>query len=125
MKIGCFGICAGILKRLVIDRIQGAVMRDFWLKFQILLEGVLLWLGEIGLWFVRMVCLYVPIESRFGEIVFYAILAIFGIVSAIWILVERRKDLNERISTGNYIFLNLLSFLAVGIWTILYIFSFD
>ena len=100
-------------------------MRDFWLKFRVLLESLFLWLGEIGLWFVGMVYLYVPIESRFGEIVFYAILAIFGIVSAIWILVERRKDLDERISTGNYIFLNLLSFLAVGIWTILYIFSFD
>ncbi len=100
-------------------------MRDFWLKFRVLLESLFLWLGEIGLWFVGMVYLYVPIESRFGEIVFYAILAIFGIVSAIWILVERRKDLDERISTGNYIFLNVLSFLAVGIWTILYIFSFD
>lgn len=100
-------------------------MRDFWLKFRVLLESLFLWLGEIGLWFVGMVYLYVPIESRFGEIVFYAILAIFGIVSAIWILIERRKDLDERISTGNYIFLNVLSFLAVGIWTILYIFSFD
>ena len=100
-------------------------MRDFWLKFRVLLEGLFLWLGEIGLWFVGMVYLYVPIESRFGEIVFYAILAIFGIVSAIWILVERRKDLDERISTGNYIFLNVLPFLAVGMWTILYIFSFD
>ncbi len=100
-------------------------MRDFWLKFRVLLESLFLWLGEIGLWFVGMVCLYESIESRFGEIVFYAILAIFSIVSTIWILVERRKDLDERISTGNYIFLNLLSFLAVGIWTILYIFSFD
>lgn len=100
-------------------------MRDFWLKFRVLLESLFLWLGEIGLWFVGMVYLYVPIESRFGEIVFYAILAIFGIVFAIWILIERRKDLDERISTGNYIFLNVLSFLAVGIWTILYIFSFD
>ena len=98
------------------------------LKIRILLESIFLWLGEAGAWLIMAMYFYSPVEEHFGQsggFVFYVILTLLEIIIAIWILTEHRKDLKEQITTGNYIILNVISFLAIGIFVVLYISSFD
>ena len=98
------------------------------LKIRILLESIFLGLGGVALWLIVTMYFYSPFEERFGlagGTVFYVILTLLVMITAIWILTERRKDLGERIRTGTYIVLNMIPFLSIGLWILLYISSFD
>lgn len=98
------------------------------LKIRILFESLFLYFGGVAFWLIFSMYFYSPVEEKFGQSgghVFYAILTLFVGAIVIWILTERRKEIGECIATSVYIFLNLLSFFATGLFVMLYIASFD
>ena len=103
-------------------------MQKIGICFRILLEGVFLWLGGVGLWVLVVMFFYGFIEDRFGILgsdIFYGVLTLVIAIIAIFLMVIRRKDLGERISTAAYIVLTMLPvpLLAALIW--MYVNSFD
>ena len=97
-------------------------MQKILFYIRVLLESMLLWGGGIVLFFIITFYLYDPVVHSFGRsgsTVFYVILTALLAAALLWVIIARRKDLGERISTGVYVLLNLLppvlyTFLILG-----------
>ena len=104
------------------------IMKKLFLVIRIIIEGFMLWIGSIGLWFLFTYYFYSPIEHSYGQgggAVFYTVLTIILAAATLWILIARRKEIGDKISTATYVILNLIPFMLCGIWIWLFMHSFD
>ena len=100
-------------------------MKGIALKLRVLTEGFFLWYGGLGLFTVLMVYIEPHMDTIRGQDMLHIITGTLLFAAAVWILVCRRKDLGERISTAAYV---VLSMIPLGIGTasvMLYIYSLD
>jgi hypothetical protein len=101
-------------------------MKSILVKLRVLLEGFILWLGGTGLWIVTVSLVHYKIEDAFGirgGDIFYAVITVILAASVLWILIARRREMGERISTAAYVILNLIPFFATAAYINLWIYS--
>ena len=84
------------------------------LRIRILLESLFLWTGGITLYFVLIGAFMDQIMHTRNKAGIYTLLVILFAAVIIWILVGRRKDLDERIKTYAYVIWSLLPGVIVG-----------
>ena len=101
-------------------------MKGIMLKIRVLLEGFFLWFGGSGLYFMLMIYVEPHMKDRHGEDILHIVTGIVLFAAASWILVERKKDLGDRISHAAYVVLSIIIPLAVCVTSVcLYIGAMD
>ena len=101
-------------------------MKSIALKIRVLFEGFFLWFGGLGLFMMLMIYIEPHTGSRQSEDILHITTGVLLFAAACWILVERKKDLGDRISNAAYAVLSVIVPLAVGFTSVwLYANSFD
>jgi uncharacterized membrane protein YqjE len=101
------------------------MVKSVLLRVRIFLEGMFLWSGGVVMTLVLMNILEPDTTNRFLEDAVHVIVVLLNAVSVIWVLIARRKDLGDRISTGAYVFINLIPIFLTGWYVLAWLHSMD
>ena len=103
-------------------------MKKIMLYIRIALENTFLWIGGVAAFVLGAGFFYEPFTNQFGRrssTAFYAILTVLTAALMLWIMIARRKDFGERISTVVYILLNLIPMILVAVLIMLWLSTLD
>lgn len=100
-------------------------MKGALLKLRVLTEGFFLWFGGLGLFYMLMLYIEPHMDSIKGQDTLHLITGALLFAAAVWILVSRRKELGERISTAAYVILSVIPLIIGTASVLLYICSLD
>jgi len=103
-------------------------MRNVMLKIRVFLEGFFLGFGAVGVWFCLYSIAFNPLDRLLGRgagDLINVIDTVLVAVLLVLIMVGRRKDLGERISTWLYVVLSIIPFSFVAWFYWIIVNSFD
>ncbi|MCR5122442.1 MAG: hypothetical protein K6B74_08485 [Ruminococcus sp.] len=100
-------------------------MKGALLKLRVLTEGFFLWFGGLGLFYMLMLYIEPHTDSIRAQDMLHVTTVAVLLAAAIWLLVSRRKELGERISSAAYVILSVIPLIIGTASVLLYIFSLD
>ncbi len=100
-------------------------MKGIALKLRVLTEGFFLWFGGLGLFYMLMLYIEPYMDTIRGQDTLHIVTGVLLLAAAVWILVSRRRELGERISTAAFAVLSLIPLGICAASVMLFIYSLD
>ncbi|HBI86048.1 MAG TPA: hypothetical protein DDX71_07185 [Ruminococcus sp.] len=101
-------------------------MQNLMTKIRVFFEALFLWLGGVCFFALSAMYLYgyaYDLWGIRGGRWFYAVLILLDALIVLWIMIARRRELGDRISTPLYIILHIITAALTGALLLMYIAS--